>query len=277
MKEKFKAEIIYSEDLECINDKRFKDWAIHILCLDGTACFSYNGNEINIYKNDAVVISHPNFVTNIIFDDKIKVSLIAAPFNFLYSLLPANHYGVKGCISLFEDPVMPLSEEDAKRLYDDFMRIKDRMNERDNLFYDELIGSLALTMVYDLFNFHAKLHGGMTTTDRKSDITRNFISLLEAGRAKHYREAGYYAEQLNVTAKYLSDTIRRTTGRSVTYLIDQHTIPMITDYLKNSKLSLSQISDEMNFSSLSYFCRYVQKHLGMTPSQYRDTHSQAKK
>ena len=57
------------------------------------------------------------------------------------------------------------------------------------------------------------------------------------------------------------------------YLIDQYTVPMVAEYLKNSDLSLKEIAEEMNFKTLSYFCRYVQKHLGMTPSEYRSTHS----
>ncbi|PDP82997.1 helix-turn-helix domain-containing protein [Prevotella intermedia] len=46
-------------------------------------------------------------------------------------------------------------------------------------------------------------------------------------------------------------------------------MPIIKDYLNNESLSLTQIADLMDFTSLSYFSRYCTKHLGMTPSEYR--------
>jgi DNA sulfur modification protein DndB len=41
--------------------------------------------------------------------------------------------------------------------------------------------------------------------------------------------------------------------------------------LKDNKYSFTQIADRMSFASLSYFSRYVTKHLGMSPTQYRQT------
>ena len=93
--------------------------------------------------------------------------------------------------------------------------------------------------------------------------------MLSAGQSRTQRSVEYYAKQLNITPKYLSKTVKRTTGFSVSTFINRYTIPIIKDYLNNEKLSLSQIADVMNFNSLSYFSRYCTKHLGVTPSEYR--------
>lgn len=277
MKRARAAKIVYSESFDAINAEQFTDWGVHLICLAGEGSFSYNGKPVRIGPNDAAVISHPELVSGIGASDDLHVEFIAAPFSFMYNLLPANHYGVSGCISLFDDPVIPLSAEDAARLRADMQRLRERIGDQQHRFYDELIGSLALTMIYDLFEFHAKLHDGVSASDRTTHIVRRLLSMLEAGRCKQHREVAYYAEQLNVTPKYLSETVKRNTGRSVSYLIDRHTVPMIADYLKNSELSLTQICDELHFTSLSYFSRYVQKHLGMSPREYRATHSPVRK
>ena len=39
--------------------------------------------------------------------------------------------------------------------------------------------------------------------------------------------------------------------------------------LNDERLSLTQIADQMNFNTLSYFSRYCAKHLGLSPSDYR--------
>lgn len=126
-------------------------------------------------------------------------------------------------------------------------------------------------LIYDLFYFHARNSTPIYATDRSMYVVRELMALLESGRSKKYRKVSYYAEQLNITVKYLSNTVKRQTGKSVTYFIDRYTVPMIKEYLENSTLSIVQIAEEMNFTTLSYFSRYVTKHLGMSPKAYRES------
>ena len=44
----------------------------------------------------------------------------------------------------------------------------------------------------------------------------------------------------------------------------------ITRLLRQKELSLTEIADRMNFSSVSYFSRYIQKRLGVSPTEYRN-------
>ena len=172
---------------------------------------------------------------------------------------------------MYDNPIIPLSEEDAEKLVRDIHNIRDRMADTDHLFYRELIGGLALPLIYDLFYFHAKNRTPIFATDRSMYVVKELMALLESGRSKKYREVAYYAAQLNVTVKYLSNTVKRQTGKSVTYYIDRYTVPMIKEYLEKSTLSIAQIAEEMNFTTLSYFSRYVTKHLGMSPKAYRES------
>ena len=48
-------------------------------------------------------------------------------------------------------------------------------------------------------------------------------------------------------------------------------IPILKDYLNDERLSLTQIAELMDFSSLSHFSRYCSKHLGQSPSDYRQS------
>ena len=95
------------------------------------------------------------------------------------------------------------------------------------------------------------------------------MDLLPSGISRTEREVSYYAERLHVSPKYLSATVKRVTGHSVSSFIDRYTVPILKKYLNNEKLSLTQIADRMNFTSLSYFSRYCTKHIGLSPSEYR--------
>ena len=43
--------------------------------------------------------------------------------------------------------------------------------------------------------------------------------------------------------------------------------------LLEKDMPLADVAERMNFSSLSYFSRYVQKHTGLSPSDYRRAHA----
>ena len=79
----------------------------------------------------------------------------------------------------------------------------------------------------------------------------------------------YFAERLNVSPKYLSATVKRVTGHSVSSFINRATVSILKKKLDDERLSLTQIADQMNFNTLSYFSRYCAKHLGQSPSDYR--------
>ena len=263
--------IVYSTLFQLIGSVKQKDWCIHMVCLQGEGFFTYGGRPFHVKKYDAVVINSPREVNVVGQSKDLQVEILAAPLDFLSNQLPANNYGIGGGISLYDNPIIPLSEEDAEKLVRDIHHIRDRIADTDHLFYRELIGGLALPLIYDLFYFHAKNRTPIFATDRSMYVVKELMALLESGRSKKYREVAYYAEQLNVTVKYLSNTVKRQTGKSVTYYIDRYTVPMIKEYLENSTLSIVQIAEEMNFTTLSYFSRYVAKHLGMSPKAYRES------
>ena len=266
-----KLDFQYSTNFSEANSEELRHTCMHLLCMAGEGSFVFNERCYHIVKNDLVVIPMPDRVKNIAAHDDLQVEWFAADYKFLQNLLPSNNYSIGGSISLNQDPVVPLTEEQAARILEDFHRLRDRMVERQLMFYHELMGSMCLTMMYDIFEAHAQRDATDTHTDRTAYIVKQLMALLATGISRTERDVSYYAERLNVSPKYLSATIKRMTGHSVTSYIDRHTIPILKDYLNDERLSLTQIADLMNFTSLSYFSRYCTKHLGQSPSEYRQS------
>ncbi len=262
-------EIVYSTRFRQINSPAFYDCVVHLICNASEGSFRYNDNFIRLKAGDIAVISKPRLVSDIDCEEDFSCEYIAAPDKFLHNLLPANNYAIQGCVSLFDNPIIHVSADDAEHFRNDIANIRLRTGDIEHRFYTELMGSLLQTMVYDLFDFHAKTNDSILTTDRIGYITSQFFMMMEAGRPKTNREVSYYADLLNVTPKYLSDTIKRVTGSSVSSHINNAAASIIIEYLKDDKLSITQIADEMQFTSVSYFSRYCTKHIGMSPAQFR--------
>ena len=259
----------YSTDFYGINVPALRHTCMHILCTAGEGSFVFNERCCHIVKNDLVVIPNPTKMKNLAAHADLQVEWFAADYKFLQNLLPSNNYSIGGSISLNQDPVVPLTEEQATHILEDFRRLQGRMGDDNLQFYDELMGSLCLTLIYDIFEAHAQREATDSHTDRTAYIVKQLMALLSTGISCTERNVNYYAERLNVSPKYLSATIKRVTGHSVTSYIDRYTIPLLKEYLEDERLSLTQIADLMNFTSLSYFSRYCTKHLGQSPSEYR--------
>ena len=264
-----KTDFLYSTDFFGMNGPELNHTCMHLLCTAGEGSFVFNEHCYHIMKNDLVVIPMPDRIKNLAAHHDMQVEWFAADYKFLQNLLPSNNYSIGGSISLNQDPVISLNDEQARRMLEDFHRLRDRMGDRDLQFYHQLMGSLCLTMMYDIFEAHAQREATDTHTDRTAYIVKQLMALLATGACQTERDVSYYAERLNVSSKYLSATVKRVTGHSVTSYIDRHTIPILKDYLDDDRLSLTQIAERMNFTSLSYFSRYCSKHLGHSPSEYR--------
>ena len=254
-----------------MNARELSHTCMHLLCLAGEGSFVFNERCYHIARNDLVVMPMPNRASNLAAHADLQVEWFAADYKFLQNLLPSNNYGIGGSISLNQDPVIKLSDEQSLHLLEDFHRLRGRMDNRQLQFYHELMGSLCLTMMYDIFEAHAQREATDSHTDRTAYIVKQLMTLLATGISSTEREVSYYAQRLNVSPKYLSATIKRVTGHSVTSYIDRHTVPILKEYLNDERLSLTQISEQMNFTTLSYFSRYCTKHLGQSPSEYRQS------
>ena len=266
-----KTDFQYSTDFYGMNAKELSDTCMHLICTQGEGSFVFNAHCYHIARNDLVVMPYPDRATNLAAHEDMQVEWFAADYKFLQGLLPSNNYSIGGSISLNQNPVVKLTDEQADILLADLHRLRDRMGDRHHQFYRELMGSLCLTMMYDIFEPHAQGEATAAHSDRTAYIVKQLMQLLSTGISRTEREVTYYAERLNVSPKYLSDTVKRVTGHSVSSYINRHTVPIIKNYLGDERLSLTQIAKLMNFSSLSHFSRYCSKHLGQSPSDYRQS------
>lgn len=268
--------LTFGTDFYTIGNPEYEGCCLHLLCLNGIGTLNFNGLKIRLKKNDVMVYSNPELVSDLKAEEGLEIEFVVIRTAFINSILPANRYGIGGRVSLMEEPVMSLTEEEAANLHDDMDHIRRRI-ARPHTFFDSYIAGLAQAMIYDLYDFHFRRNHTVDSTDSAANVMRGLIDLLNSGMYKTHRDVAFYAAELNVTPKYLSETVKRLSGQTVTDLIVSYTVPEITKLLKNSKLSITQISDALNFASVSYFSRYCLKHLGMSPAVYRATKMPAQK
>ena len=103
---------------------------------------------------------------------------------------------------------------------------------------------------------------------RVRELFNRFMMLLEKDY-KISRDVNYYAEQMNISSKYLTNIVNQVTGHTPKTIIDQYVILQLKLHLKRTTQSIKEMAWEFHFADVSFFCRYFKKHTGLTPQQIR--------
>lgn len=113
---------------------------------------------------------------------------------------------------------------------------------------------------------------GIKRLNASSKLFNGFCKLLSENCRKHH-DVKFYADKLCVTPYYLSRITHRIFSVSPKELIDRQIMMEIKSILTSTEMSVKEIADMYNFESSSYLGRYFRRHIGMTPSEYRDRHN----
>ncbi|WP_082120608.1 AraC family transcriptional regulator [Pedobacter sp. BMA] len=265
------SDLVFSDSLEEVDSDRFSLYAIHVLCKKGHCNFQMSGSSFRIKEGDFVIWTHGKLVSEISISDDFDVTVLYVSYQFVRKNSPYNDYDIIGNLALLQNPVLTLTAEERAICDNDLKQIAYRLPEITHTFYHELMGCLVVAFFLDLYNIHKRINSKSSVSDQNAFLLRRFVELLETGEYRKNREVAYYASKLFVTPKYLSEVCKKVSGRTATFWIDRFTISEITTLLRNKQLTLTDISEEMNFSSISYFSRYVLRTIGVSPTEYRQS------
>lgn len=244
-------------------------YVVHILCLEGSLSFTLYHTRYNISPGDYVILTNGMFVSSVSQSEDCQVIVMSFAEAFVATNAIRSNYGIIGHLSLLQNPVMKLTAEDFNKCRKDLEGLRYRMGDRKHLFREEMIGALLKAHVLDLYDIHARAGERVLVSSRPATLMREFVGLLLDGEYVSNRSLAYYAERLCITPPYLSEISKNISGQPASYWIDRFVSGELSRLLMQPGLSLEAIADRMNFSSVSYLCRYVKSKLGVTPSHYR--------
>lgn len=114
-----------------------------------------------------------------------------------------------------------------------------------------------------------------TRTNLNSDVVSKFERLIHHYYDNHEIEVSgiptvhYCAEKLNLSANYLSDLLRKETGKSAQEHIHLFIVDKAKTSLLNSSNSISEIGYSLGFEYPQHFSKLFKLKTGVSPSEYR--------
>lgn len=103
---------------------------------------------------------------------------------------------------------------------------------------------------------------------RPSEVMMQYLQLVKQHYREH-RDVAFYADQMNLSAKYMTTLIKSASGKSAIQWIEEYVILDAKAQLYSTVNTVQQIAYDLNFPSQSLFGRYFRRLVGMSPSDYR--------
>ena len=238
------------------------------LCLQGEVMYELDTKMQIIKPGDILIVSDRHVVDSYRCSEDMQGLCMMMSVQFFREIIQ----NVSDISSLFLfsrlHPVMRLEDKEIETFKEYFQVIKQKIGDEHNHFRKDLIKALLLAMFYDLSNIIYRVKADGKPRSRAEVIFTQFITLVE----KHFREerrVAWYAKQLCITAKYLSETVKAVSRRTPNEWIDDYITLELRVQLKNSTKTIKEIARDLKFPNQSFMGKFFKEHVGVSPLQYR--------
>lgn len=250
-------------------EPRRMNFILIALCTGGQVRYTMDTQQLEVTPGDIIIAGERHVIDNYEASPDLEGFCFIVSVEFFHEIIKT----VSDSAALFllarQHPVLHLKERDQQVFKDYFSAIRQRIQNTENHYRRDLIRTLMLALFYDLSNvvYHFQQNSSKNTSRADLVFTR-FIKMVEENCIKE-RRVSWYAKQLDITPKYLSECVRRSSNRTPNEWIDNYVIMELRVQLKNSTKNIREIAVDMNFANQSFLGKYFKEHTGMSPSEYR--------
>jgi AraC family transcriptional regulator, transcriptional activator of pobA len=163
-----------------------------------------------------------------------------------------------------------LAAEDASRLMALINMLREKnFIENEHPFTAEVVRHFFNVFQFELAGlYHKYSNQKKTVHDHKEELLWRFLALLSK-HVKSERSLQFYANRLFVTPKYLTQTVKKLSGKTAGEYIDELVIVEAKNLLRDPSLTIAQVADLLYFSDQFFFSKFFKRYTGVNPSEYR--------
>jgi len=259
------------------------DHGIILICTAGAAQFEYNGQTIQLNKNDLFLYMVRSVVEAFMSTPDFNCRQVWFSRGELWNMNMYVKNSLADLLPLKQNPKVSLSDADVSVFNTYFEQLCFHMRNSAQLLYPEIVRSIVGTLLLEVLSVlrrglnkfnnynimdHSGLHG------RK--LAERFLQLVEQSDGR-IRRVNEFALMLNVTPKYLSKLLMDTMKLRPSDMVAFYTLQAIENRLRYTDMTMQQIADDLKFPNPSFFGKYFKEHTGITPMEFRTKYHQEKK
>lgn len=251
------------------------------LCKEGEVVLTIDGNQYHMRRHSIIVYFSYSTLHILSHTPNLRGTLIGANLETIQPML----YNVTNFNALFVIKQVPLqtisaSQYNALCQYISLLtEITRKEKEEGNEFAKhinrpviEIARKQAELLSYSLMLEVLQCYANVTTDNepfsRKDEVLQKFVSMLyRKYRVEH--EVSYYAEQQFLTTRYFSTIVKERSGKSPSQWIATALLVDSRNLLKNTNMTIKEISDALCFPNQSYFGKWFKNLTSLSPLDFR--------
>ena len=248
---------------------------IVVICTGGIAQFDYDGQQIRLHKNDLYLYMAHSVVTNFMSSPDFNCRQIWFSRSELWNIDMYGEVSLADLSYLKQHPTVHLTDDDVTLLDEYFQLLCRRMRDQSPTLYSDIVRSLVSTMMLEILSMMRRQEpeNTVTTGVHRQRLANEFMRLVEQSDGR-IRKVDDFANQLNITPKYLSTLLKETMNRRPSEMIHFYTLKAIEHRLRYTDMTMQEIANDLNFANASFFGKYFKEHAGMTPLDFRKKYHQ---
>ncbi len=243
----------------------------------GNVCELRYGRNVYDYQDGTLVFLAPGQVLSVADNGQpYKPSGLALFFHpdLLFGTSLSNHMKDYSFFSYDIHEALHLSEQDREIVYESFGKIDFEIKNA----VDKHSKRLIVSNIELFLNYCIRFYDRQFIIRDKSNhgVVEKFESVLDAYFNSEkplidgIPSVAYFAQELNLSANYFGDLIKRETGKNALEYIHFRMIQVAKEKIFNPDKNLSEIAYEMGFKYPQHFTRFFKQQVGQTPSEYRN-------
>lgn len=231
---------------------------------------SHSLHHLNEKQVSAIFFSSPKDVNSWDIEKRFKGYYV----QFSHKIINENKHIFKKLMDFGQHEPLFLTSQDEheiEQIYNYMLR-----HHKANPKGYDIILSYALV----LFNFIEKLYLeqlNQSTSKFNSvviafqeSLHNYYASQLSTQKYTEIPTVNYFASQIDVSANYLGDILKKYTGQSAIDHIHHYIIKQAKVKLRNTSMPIKEIAWELGFEYPNYFARFFKNKTGFTPRQFRN-------
>ena len=273
------GEIFFADKITSIPGlmKQFKvNFFAYAIVTEGRLTLDMNGINYQLDRNCSLFVDRKVIIDNIWHTENFSCIICAMSTDIGFGFF--NKSLTQSIMHIMSNPVIKMDQAEVDLMMKYYELLVFKMDHQEMNYGRETVRDIIRCFAYDLLsniNKHLDTDADGDMLRQGDRIYRRFMFLL-AENTNVNRSVKSYADELCVSPKYLTSVCRRHSDYTASELIATSIVSRIKQLLLYSDLSIKEVAAEMGFDNLSFFGKYVRKHLGLSPNNYRKANNYGK-
>ncbi len=253
------------------------NFGFYCIFLKETMCGDLRyGKETYDYQEESLVFVAPGQILTVekyLPDVRPKGKLLVFHPDFIRGTALGNIMSDYNFFSYSSNEALHLSKKERNQILNMFETIEDELQQ--NL--DKHSKTLVISHLQLLLNYSTRFYDRQFITREhiNKGVLNKFESILngyftsDKPQLLGLPSVAFCAEELNLSANYFGDLIKKETGISAQEYIQTKLIDVAKTKVFDFDKSISQVAYELGFKYPQHFNRLFKKKVGVTPNEYR--------